>query len=204
LAVAWILYAFSEPFPGKLWATVVFSLVVAEKVWSSCLRMPEKVAVTPQKDWTAFAVAFAYVAVLYATLAEIHLRREGFPSPAAAAIGASVFISGLVLRAMALRHLGAEWAIQLDRADAPYARLVRSGPYRYVRHPVYLGAMLEALGFALTFDATFGLTTALALFCPAEVARARFEERYLAARFGAEYAAYAEDVRGFVPCRRRH
>jgi protein-S-isoprenylcysteine O-methyltransferase Ste14 len=198
LLLPWVLCAV-RPFPGRLLASAACFAVVAEKVWSSFLRMPSKVAVVPEKDWTAAAVGLAYAAVTFAVLAEVDARRRGLHFSPVAALGATAYVAGIALRTAALRKLGAQWAVQLDRADTEGARLVREGPYRFVRHPVYLAAMLDTVGFAFALESWWGAALALCAFCPAELARARFEERHLRARFGAEYARYAEEVGAFVP-----
>jgi protein-S-isoprenylcysteine O-methyltransferase Ste14 len=194
----WILYALAPPFPGLFAATLVFSAVVGERLWGAFGRMPEKAAVAPERDWTAVAVGLAFVCELYAILVQVHLRRRGFGPPSATAAGALLYAAGVALRTWALRTLGSAWAIQLDRADAPVA-LIRTGPYRFVRHPIYAGAMVDAVGVGLLFGSFWGFSCAVLLFCPAEIARARFEEGYMRARLGASYAAYAREAPAFFP-----
>ncbi len=76
-------------------------------------------------------------------------------------------------------------------------RLVTSGPFAIVRHPMYLGFAVAALGslalyrtWAIAFVAVHGLIF---------VFRARREEEALAARFGADWAAYSRRVPAVVP-----
>jgi protein-S-isoprenylcysteine O-methyltransferase Ste14 len=77
-------------------------------------------------------------------------------------------------------------------------RIVTTGPYGIVRHPMYGGAILFLLGTPLLLGSAYGLVFApLLVILPA--VRSVFEERVLAERFP-EYAAYAEKVRyRFVP-----
>jgi protein-S-isoprenylcysteine O-methyltransferase Ste14 len=195
----WALCLTSRDFPGRWLATLVFFLIAAEKVWSSLFRMPERVAVTPNRDWTAAAVALAYLGIIFGILAEFHARHVGFPSLAAFCVGALVYLAGLALKWAALRCLGKSWSIQLDQARPSALTLVRSGPYRYIRHPIYLGAALDALGVALLFASAWGLASAVVVYWPLLLWRARFEERCLRAELGATYAAYAHDVPGMIP-----
>lgn len=67
------------------------------------------------------------------------------------------------------------------------AELVESGPFRFLRHPIYVGGTLFFAGLSLVFS-VYGLilTALLALFW---VAKARLEERHLSARFPG-YADY--------------
>jgi protein-S-isoprenylcysteine O-methyltransferase Ste14 len=77
------------------------------------------------------------------------------------------------------------------------ARLVRSGPYRLVRNPVYAGGIVASLGNALFHGRPLGLlgTALLVLFFDA---KARREEAYLERKFP-EYAAYRRTTSKLVP-----
>jgi protein-S-isoprenylcysteine O-methyltransferase Ste14 len=75
--------------------------------------------------------------------------------------------------------------------------LVTTGAYSYIRHPIYTGLILSALGWAVVQDsgpalvATFGLAVVLDL-------KRRREEAWLDQRFG-EYAAYRERTKALFP-----
>lgn len=69
----------------------------------------------------------------------------------------------------------------------PQGELVETGPYRVLRHPIYVGGVLFAAGLSLVFSAYgLALTALLAVFW---VAKARLEERHLGERFP-DYAEY--------------
>ncbi|WP_420479521.1 methyltransferase family protein [Brevundimonas sp. FT23028] len=76
--------------------------------------------------------------------------------------------------------------------------LATDGLYAFSRNPIYLGFALIYIGFAISMDSW----TALALLIPCMVVVDRFvvlrEERYLAARFGAEWDAYRSKVRRWL------
>jgi protein-S-isoprenylcysteine O-methyltransferase Ste14 len=85
------------------------------------------------------------------------------------------------------------------------ARLVTSGPYRFVRHPMYLAVLIVAAGFAVGYSGTGqwrmeDLARALAWIGLAAVLHAKtgIEERELRARFP-EYVAYARRAKRIVP-----
>ncbi len=102
---------------------------------------------------------------------------------------------GLVFMFLGVRTLGPTITIwPKPRADA---RLVTSGVYGIVRHPIYGGLVFCAIGVALWRNSTFhlGLAMLLLVVLNAKVFR---EERWLRERFP-EYARYSQTVRKFIP-----
>ena len=91
----------------------------------------------------------------------------------------------------------------LDRASGRAEPLVVTGPYRFVRHPLYSGVDGLAFGFAMVSDHPWAYLGAVALACWFAVVLAPFEERELAVLFGTPYQAYCRSVRRFLPLRRR-
>ena len=64
-----------------------------------------------------------------------------------AAIGAVLFACGIALAVWARLHLGRNWGMPMTQRAEP--ELVTSGPYRFVRHPIYSGLLTAMLGTAL-------------------------------------------------------
>ena len=76
-------------------------------------------------------------------------------------------------------------------------RLVTGGPYAIVRHPMYAGLTLAALGSLLIY-ATW-TTLLFAIFAPLVFVRARREEQALRAEFGQQWEEYCRRVPAFLP-----
>jgi protein-S-isoprenylcysteine O-methyltransferase Ste14 len=76
-------------------------------------------------------------------------------------------------------------------------KLVTHGPYRVVRHPVYLGELVIAGAFLIASPSTWNVAVAAA-FVVAQIYRMGLEERALAAEFP-EYAAYAASTPRVLP-----
>lgn len=93
------------------------------------------------------------VVVAYAVASDLPLLRRWLPGPAlpprAAPAGLLLQAAGLVLRASSMRALGGSYTRTL-RVEEGHQAVVDSGPYRWVRHPGYLGSLLTWVGFALT------------------------------------------------------
>jgi len=110
--------------------------------------------------------------------------------------GIGVTVAGLLVCVWARRHLGAHWSdkvvLKIDH------QLVQSGPYTYLRHPIYAGLLLGIAGTALAVGEWRGIM-ALILSGTNYFVKARREDRILAARFGEEFEAYRRRVGFLVP-----
>jgi protein-S-isoprenylcysteine O-methyltransferase Ste14 len=101
----------------------------------------------------------------------------------------TLIICGLVFSVICATSLGACFGVLPDARG-----LVTAGPYRLVRHPLYLGEIVSALGVALGTDrVVIGLAGWVALVV-VQMLRARFEEQTLRAAFD-EYVRYAQTTR---------
>jgi protein-S-isoprenylcysteine O-methyltransferase Ste14 len=83
-------------------------------------------------------------------------------------------------------------------AIQPGHTLVTSGVYGVIRHPSYLGLLVNALGWGLAFRAGVGVLLT-ALMIPPLLARIRAEERLLRTEFGAAYGAYCARTARLIP-----
>lgn len=101
---------------------------------------------------------------------------------------ALIFWSGLALG----RQYSAEVTIQKDH------RLITAGPYRWIRHPRYLGAALLSLGLSLAFRSWVGLAAGL-LVLGVLLFRIHDEEALLHREFGEEWERYAQKSSRMMP-----
>jgi len=107
-----------------------------------------------------------------------------------------LFAAGLALQFAALRVLGKAFRIGIDpeQRDA----LVREGPYRFLRHPIYAAFIAYYAGaWLLQPNVLFGIVSPVALL--RIMYQANREERVLLERYGAAYAAYARTTSRFIP-----
>jgi len=82
-----------------------------------------------------------------------------------------------------------------------YDKLVTRGPYRYVRHPQYVGYFIVVAGFFLLLLNTIALAPLLSI--PGEVRMATIEEEFLTRKFGGSYVNYQKFTGKFFPKARR-
>jgi len=101
------------------------------------------------------------------------------------------------LGAASIRTLGKQWSLQA-RITQDHD-LITTGPYRFVRHPIYTAMLGLLLATGLAFSRPVGLGAGLLTFLAGTALRIRVEERLLRATFGETYDAYARQVPAVVP-----
>jgi protein-S-isoprenylcysteine O-methyltransferase Ste14 len=143
-------------------------------------------------------VAFAVVGLLSAYLPAYTDRKEIWTLDGEAIrwLGVVLFALGGALRIWPVFVL--RWRFSGLVAIQPGHRLETGGIYRFIRHPSYLGLLVNAAGWALAFRSAVGLLLA-ALLLPPLLARIRAEETLLRAAFGNEYEAYRARTYRLIP-----
>jgi protein-S-isoprenylcysteine O-methyltransferase len=112
-------------------------------------------------------------------------------------LGLVLLITGMVIRGYAIWTLRRFFTVDVTIFDDH--RLVRAGPYRYLRHPSYTGALLSFYGLAVGFENGWA---ALVISVPPTIAffiRMRVEEAALRAAFPSEYPEYERATRRLIP-----
>jgi protein-S-isoprenylcysteine O-methyltransferase Ste14 len=140
-------------------------------------------------------VAIVVVVLLLVRSHVLHGRGATVDDPWLEAVGLVLFVAGLALAVWARVYLGRNWGTPMSEKDDP--ELVTTGPYRWVRHPIYSGLILAMLGTALAVTLYWFVITALlgGYF----VYAATVEERIMVRRFPEVYAAYKARTRMLVP-----
>ena len=121
----------------------------------------------------------------------------GMPTLAWAGVGVGAL--GLLIRLWSLLTLRDRYTRTL-LVGTSHA-FERRGPFRFVRHPGYLGSLLTLNGIALASGDLLTLIASLAATTAAYAYRIDVEDAMLVTRFGASYAAYREDVGALLPFR---
>lgn len=170
IGIAWIVF----------WVYWLGSAVGAKESQPSARRIP------------LFGITAISVAVL------IRVLRHGalaVNSPVLGAVGTALFVAGIGVAIWARVYLGSNWGMPMTQRQEP--ELVTSGPYRFVRHPIYSGLLLAFVGTALATN-FIGLIIALVLGAYF-VYSATVEEKNLAAAFPATYPAYRAGTKMLIP-----
>ncbi len=154
-------------------------------------RAPAAVRVDRRARWGILLEMFAYWLIWAGPFWQRH------PSDARVAASIVFFALGAVLSWTGTRALGRQWRV--DAGLSADHELVRSGPYRIVRHPIYASmfAMLLGTGFLIARWSLFALS--LPLFLAGTEIRVRVEDALLAGRFGSQALEYQKQVAAYVP-----
>jgi protein-S-isoprenylcysteine O-methyltransferase Ste14 len=105
-------------------------------------------------------------------------------------------VAGLAFTVWARVHLGSNWSGTVTLKEEH--ELIRSGPYAYVRHPIYTGLLVALLGSAVACGELRALV-GLAVVTAAFVRKLRTEERFMRESFPEQYAEYASEVPALIP-----
>lgn len=111
--------------------------------------------------------------------------------------GICIMLAGVVLRWYSAALLGKYFTF--DVAVAGGHSLIEAGPYRYIRHPSYSGALLSLLGFGLALGNWAALAVAMACLASAYLYRIPVEERALQSALGEPYQQYMQRTWRLVP-----
>jgi protein-S-isoprenylcysteine O-methyltransferase Ste14 len=114
-----------------------------------------------------------------------------------ASSGAVLGVAGTAVVGKSRVALGPAWSF-VPRADQGTG-LVTTGPYRLVRHPIYFGLLLFAMGEALAFASWPAVMIVLSVIVPTFAWRARAEGKLLARTFGERYTAYRQRTKMIIP-----
>ncbi len=144
---------------------------------------------------TVVAVVIAYDLLFAQRLRIGTLRLRFLPDdPRIAWAGIAVTWLGVAVAVWARYCLGEYWSARVTLKEGH--RLIRTGPYRFVRHPIYTGMLLGCVGTALVVGEWRGVL-AVVLLLAAHSRKALREESLLTREFGEEYTAYRQQT-GFL------
>jgi protein-S-isoprenylcysteine O-methyltransferase Ste14 len=111
-------------------------------------------------------------------------------------IGDILTVAGMSLAVWARLHLGKYWSGRITLKVEH--RVIQTGPYTWVRHPIYSGLILALLGTAIsigTLQAFFGFAFIFVSF----LRKLTLEENWLRSHLGTEYELYQKRVRALIP-----
>jgi len=111
--------------------------------------------------------------------------------------GSGMIILGIIIRILGKRDLGKQfsWKVKIVKRH----KLVTTGIYKHIRHPLYFGLFISWLGFAFVMRSLQGILAAIFLLLPSLYYRIYVEEKALLEKFGKQYAEYKKRTIGLIP-----
>ncbi|MBV8717109.1 MAG: isoprenylcysteine carboxylmethyltransferase family protein [Chloroflexi bacterium] len=205
---------------GNVWPAYVFALPLAARLWGF-LHNQRDGSLHAQAQWLQELVTIIFLALVVLLFA---IRRRRISREHATFVPGLVALVGTfllnvvaylpvedttsteaLLVSSAIVIVGTLWTIWslafLGRCFGlfPEARgLVQSGPYRLVRHPVYLGELISAVGMLVAKPHPL-IVLVFGVFVALQYGRTVYEERALRAAFPEAYTAYAARVGRLIP-----
>jgi protein-S-isoprenylcysteine O-methyltransferase Ste14 len=118
------------------------------------------------------------------------------PAALEATLGGSLMLVAIVLFTLSVRQfLATGTAIQTHR---PTTTILRTGPYRFSRNPIYLSFTLLYIGIGIWINSAWLLAMLIPTLVVISYGVIAREERYLAQKFGDEYLRYKASVRRWL------
>ena len=157
----------------------------------------ERGPASPLDRWTYPVIALAVGGSLFLSVFTFLFGIVGYLPAWVLWLGVAFMTVGIPLKLWSLTTLGRFYGNPIAvRSDH---QVVQDGPYRWLRHPATLGALLTSLGMPLILLSPVGLAVTAITVVAAYVYRMVREEAVLANRLGEEYQAYREHTWRLVP-----
>lgn len=174
-------------------------LILCWVAWSLAFVKPRKQAATQKKVAIAPGSRAGILLVMVSfALVWSYVRPMGFEKSVLSLITSMILgPPSVALAWAATRHLGKQWRYQAALSEDH--ELIQTGPYRWIRHPIYTSmlGMLLATGACWTWWPMFA--PAMIVFLAGTGIRVRAEDRLLAERFKDCFIAYRSRTRAYIP-----
>lgn len=186
------LFTISPGMRASLALWVIFSVY-----WSIAAK--DSAATRTSESWWSrqFHLIVVNVALAVLVLPVPGLTMRFLPQSRAIVVaGLAIQAAFLLLAVWARRHLGSNWSGEVRIAAGH--QLVRTGPYRWVRHPIYTALLGMYCGTALVSGQIHALV-ALGMVIVAYCRKISMEEKALRNTFGAEHEIYRQETWAWIP-----
>ena len=137
--------------------------------------------------WTFIALSFIYVLIVLSSVAEYFLIIKTV-NVLIAIFGFIIFCVGVFFRRMAGVNLGDNWSFHVEIKENH--ELITKGIYKYLKHPYYLGVILELVGICAIPNSFYSLLLVFFIQLPLLAIRIFLEEKTLMSCFGNKYERY--------------
>jgi protein-S-isoprenylcysteine O-methyltransferase Ste14 len=151
---------------------------------------------SPQKSDSRARWGIILQGLAYAIVWQGHFWTRS-PSTLRVALSILFLVLAALLSFTSTRALGRH--LRLDAALSSDHKLVRSGPYRMLRHPIYTSMFCLVLGTGFMIAYPLLFSAAIVVFLIGTEIRVHVEDKLLASRFGDEFSNYHQAVHAYIP-----
>lgn len=184
---------------AAVWLAGAYLVWILPEAVRSRSRRPGPQAKANDRLSGAVLMLCIWSGVFLAWVAAFMLRQFAIPSDRGLLFTAGIILmlAGVAFRWYAIRVLGRFFTVVV--AVSPGQTVVEAGPYRWIRHPSYSGAILTLLGFGLVFANWLSLLLIMIFAVIGYAYRITVEERVLLAALGDPYRFYMKRTRRIIP-----
>ena len=163
--------------------------------WLAAALTAKRAAQSRMRQFVGLRVALIVILIFAGRLGAFKGHHAIVSNPILQGIGMGLFLTGLGLALWARVYLGRNWGTPMsEKVDA---ELVTTGPYRYIRNPIYSGLILAAIGTAV---AVSWYWLAAVVFMGAYfIYSATVEEHIMERLFPNDYPAYKRSTKMLIP-----
>jgi protein-S-isoprenylcysteine O-methyltransferase Ste14 len=178
---------------------LVFTILFAIRRIRETFLNPSKIRGEIKEKISLPILTLVYVFVCSVAVLDILIIRSRI-NLVITSFGIFLYINAFLLRSWAFRTLGEYYSPHIEiRKEQP---LIIKGPYRFIRHPIYLGVMLELLSFTIISNSYYALVLAVFLYLPILLIRMYQEEISMMKEFGSAYLQYKKEVNAILPLKK--
>lgn len=177
---------------ASIWMAVEGALILRDKARSKGTTRIDRMTRMFNSVSTALAVASPLLLLVLPSL-----QFESGELLSVTVAGTALICFGFSLRYWSVITLGKYFRTTVEIEQGH--KVVKTGPYRYIRHPSYSGIILFFIGYGLLSQHWASLAIAAALPAAALIYRIRIEEQAMAGMIGAEYRDYQKKTKKLIP-----
>jgi len=196
LPVVAIFLCFLNPARANRWFFTIFiTLFIIERMWEAFYTSKRQVREVSEIDPTLPITLSLYVLLIIFCLTEFYLTHIELNLYVSlfAIVG---YVVALILRLWAIISLRDQWSINImDKSTIDFQKtLIVKGPYKYVRHPIYFGTILEQVSIPLVANLYYSAFLILIFSIPFHMIKAKIEEQNLISELGSGYEVYMKST----------
>lgn len=179
----------------QLW--ILFAMGVLISVFQPVYK-PIDGSTPPHDRGTAAQIVWSvYLTQLFGSIEAVWRYPDSLRWDTVTTVALVGMVAGLSLRVWAVLTLGRYFTWFITVYDDH--KVIRSGPFRFIRHPAYCGALILFVSTLLFVHAWISAVLSLVFQLLAYTRRIRYEEAMMVERLGESYATYRREVRALVP-----